>query len=85
MWRTIAFTDALPDRRFPNVELAQIKAPTLISTGDQDRYFRIEHALNLWRTLPDARLAVHPGLDHPIQGVDAERFAAMMTAFLLGG
>ena len=81
--RMIAFTDALPDRRFPNEELAQVTAPTLISTGDQDRYFRIEHALNLWQTLPDARLAVHPGLDHPIQGVDPERFAAMMADFLL--
>ena len=81
--RMIAFTDALPDRPFANDDLAQIRVPTLISTGDQDRYFRIEHALNLWQTLPDARLAVHPGLDHPIQGVEPERFASMMTDFLL--
>lgn len=81
--RMIRFTEALPDRRFPNEALAQITAPTLVSAGDRDRYFRVEHALNLWRTLPDARLAIHPGLDHPIQGVDPERFAALVTDFLL--
>ncbi len=81
--RLIAFTAALPGRRFPDEELAQITAPTLVSAGDRDRYFRIEHALNLWRTLPDARLAIHPGLDHPIQGVDPERFADLVTEFLL--
>jgi methylmalonyl-CoA epimerase len=81
--RMITFTEALPDRHFPDDELAKIAAPTLVSTGDRDRYFKIEHALNLWRTLPDARLAVHPGLDHPIQHVDPERFAGMMAAFLL--
>ncbi len=87
-WQTLArrmttFTQALPDRRFPDEELAQIAAPTLVSAGDSDRYFRLEHALGLWRTLPDARLAIHPGLDHPIQGVDAGRFAALVTDFLL--
>jgi methylmalonyl-CoA epimerase len=82
--RMIAFTEALPDRPFPNERLARITAPTLVSTGDRDRYFKIEHALNLWRTLPDARLAVHPGLDHPLQHVDPERFAEMMTDFLIG-
>ncbi len=81
--RMIRFTQALPDRRFADEELAQITAPTLVSAGDRDRYFRLEHALTLWRTLPDVRLAVHPGLDHPIQGVDPERFAALVTEFLL--
>jgi methylmalonyl-CoA epimerase len=81
--RMIAFTDALPDRRLDDDRLAQITAPTLVSAGDADRYFKIEHALNLWRALPDARLAIHPGLDHPIQHVDPERFTALVTDFLL--
>ena len=81
--RMITFTEALPERHFPDEKLAQITTPTLVSTGDRDRYFKIEHALGLWRTLPDARLAVHPGLDHPIQHVDPERFAAGITDFLL--
>ncbi|MEM1042057.1 MAG: methylmalonyl-CoA epimerase [Bacteroidota bacterium] len=80
--RMIAFTEALPDHYLPDDELTRIAAPTLVSAGDADRYFRLEHALGLWRALPDARLAVHPGLDHPIQGVDPERFAALVTGFL---
>ena len=82
--RMIAFTEALPDRRLEDDRLAQITTPTLVSAGDADRYFKIEHALNLWRALPDARLAIHPGLDHPIQHVDARRFTALVTDFLLG-
>lgn len=82
--RMIRFTELLPDRRFPEDALSQISVPTLISAGDRDRYFRIEHALNLWRTLPDARLAIHPGLDHPIQGVNPARFTAQLTDFLGG-
>lgn len=81
--RMIAFTEALPGRRLEDERLAQITTPTLVSAGDADRYFRIEHALNLWRALPDARLAVHPGLDHPIQHVHPERFAGLVTDFLL--
>ncbi len=81
--RMIAFTEALPDRRLEDDELRQITTPTLVSAGDADRYFKIEHALNLWHALPDARLAIHPGLDHPIQHVDPERFTALITDFLL--
>ncbi len=81
--RMIAFTEALPGRRLEDDRLSLIAAPTLVSAGDRDRYFRIEHALNLWRALPDARLAIHPGLDHPIQGVAPERFAGLVTDFLL--
>jgi methylmalonyl-CoA epimerase len=82
--RMVRFTQALPDRRFPDEALAAIAAPTLISHGDADRYFRLDHALHLWRTLPDAQLAVHPGLDHPIQGVHPARFAGMVRDFFLG-
>ena len=81
--RMIAFTEALPDRRLDDDRLRQITTPTLVSAGDSDRYFKIEHALNLWRALPNARLAVHPGLDHPIQHVEPRRFTGMVTDFLL--
>jgi len=40
--------------------LASIKAPTLIVMGDQDAV-RIEHALEIQRKIPNARLAVIPG------------------------
>jgi len=87
-WKTlahqmIAFTRKLPTQRFLDDDLARIDRPVLVSHGDSDRYFRIDHALHLWRTLPNAQLAIHPGIDHPIQGVDARGFAAMLRTFLL--
>ena len=77
-----AFTRALPARPFPDQQLAAIAHPTLVSHGDADRYFALRHALHLRETLPDARLAVHPGLDHPIQGADPRRFAALVHEHL---
>lgn len=80
--RLIDFTDALPQRHFEDDALAQIETPTLVSMGDSDRYFRLEHAISLYRTLPHARLAVLPGLDHPIQGVDPRSFGRMVGQWL---
>lgn len=87
-WRALAelmirFTHALPQHRLPDEALAALAHPTLVSHGDADRLIPLEHALRLWRTLPNARLAVHPGLDHPIQGVPAARFATTVRDFLL--
>ncbi len=80
----IAFTRRLPETPMPDDDLAQIAVPTLVSAGDRDRFFDVRHAVGLWRALPDARLQVLPGLDHPIQGVDVPTFAAGVRDFLLG-
>ena len=63
--------------------LRDIAVPTLVSTGDADRFFDVRHAVGLYRAIPDARLRVIPGLDHPIQGVDVATFAADVRDFLL--
>jgi pimeloyl-ACP methyl ester carboxylesterase len=49
----VAFKD-IPDER-----IRSIKAPTLVLNGDND-VVRPEHALELSRTLPQARLAILP-------------------------
>ena len=79
----IAFTRGLPDAWMADAELARIAVPTLVSTGDADRFFDVRHAVGLYRAIPDARLRVIPGLDHPIQGVDVATFAADVRDFLL--
>ncbi|WP_412067688.1 alpha/beta fold hydrolase [Rubrivirga sp. IMCC43871] len=81
----VAFTSALPDRWMTDADLAGVACPTLVSAGDADRFFDVRHAVGLWRAIPDARLRVIPGLDHPIQGVDVPTFAADVERFLLGG
>jgi methylmalonyl-CoA epimerase len=79
--RMIRFTEHLPANHFLDDDLAGIETPTLVSHGDSDRFFRLDHALHLHRTIPGARLAVHPGIDHPIQKVDASGFARMLALF----
>lgn len=44
-------------------EIRGIRAPTLIAIGDND-FVRVEHAAEVARLLPNARLAVMPGTTH---------------------
>ena len=81
----MAFTRALPDQHMPDQMLVAITAQTLVSTGDADRFFDVRHAVELYRTIPEARLWVIPGLDHPLQGVDAEAFATATGDHLASG
>ncbi len=82
--QVMAFTTRLPDEHMAPEALAAISAPTLISHGDADRFFSLAHPLALRREIPDARLWVLPGLDHPIQGVDPEAFARAVGDHLAG-
>jgi pimeloyl-ACP methyl ester carboxylesterase len=52
--RMLAFAD------IPDQEIKSIQAPTLVFDGDRD-VVRVEHALELSRLLPHARLCVLPG------------------------
>ena len=89
-WRVLvehlmAFTRALPAQQMPDETLTAITAQTFVSTGDADRFFDVRHAVELYRTIREARLWVIPGLDHPIQGVDAEAFATAVGDHLSVG
>jgi hypothetical protein len=44
----------------------------------------VRHAVHLRRALPNARLWVVPGLDHPLQRADDRALAAGVAAFLRG-
>jgi pimeloyl-ACP methyl ester carboxylesterase len=44
-------------------ELRTIRAPALLVIGDND-FVRVEHAAEMARLIPDARLAVLPGTTH---------------------
>ena len=52
--RMLAFKD------IPDESIKEIKAPTLVVDGDRD-VVRVEHAVQLSRLLPHARLAILPG------------------------
>ena len=44
-------------------DVKAIQAPTLVMFGDRDGV-RLEHAVEMFRTIPSARLAIFPGEDH---------------------
>jgi len=55
-------------------EVAAIKAPTLVIIGDRD-VVRPEHAVEMYRQLPRAELAIMPNTDHATIMMNADRAA----------
>ena len=60
-----------------------IEAPTMVMIGDAD-VLRPEHAVEMFRVLPHAQLAILPATDHMTFVKNVEPAAAMITAFLDG-
>jgi pimeloyl-ACP methyl ester carboxylesterase len=69
---------------WPPEQVKAIRAPTLLLLGDRD-VVRPEHAVWLYRTLPDARLAILPDTDHMAIVQRAEVVHTLVEAFLAGG
>jgi pimeloyl-ACP methyl ester carboxylesterase len=62
-------------------QLQTIRAPTLLLLGDRD-IVRVEHAAQMQRLLPDARLAVLPAADHLAMTARAGAVAPVVDEFL---
>ena len=48
---------------FTSADLREIRPRTLVLVGDDDEV-RLEHAIDLYRNLPDAELGIVPGTSH---------------------
>jgi pimeloyl-ACP methyl ester carboxylesterase len=68
-------------RDIPAEAIRRITAPTLVVCGDSD-VVRPEHAVELFRLLPQAQLAVLPGTDHMNVTSRVSWLAPMIDAFL---
>ena len=66
---------------FSNEELASIKAPLLIAVGDHD-FVRLEHALETFKRIPNAELAVIPDASHFILFSEQQRVIPVVKHFL---
>jgi pimeloyl-ACP methyl ester carboxylesterase len=62
-------------------ELAKLSAPTLVMVGDGD-FIRTEHAVELSRAIPEARLWVLPGTGHNTFNERVEWVDAVVLPFL---
>ncbi len=68
----------------PNIEpkaLAQITAPTLVMSGDQDM-IRLDHTLEIFNALPNGALAVLPGSTHAVPLANPKLFNEIVEEFL---
>jgi pimeloyl-ACP methyl ester carboxylesterase len=71
-------------RNFPDIPadaIRSVAAPTFVIVGDAD-VMRPEHAVELFRLLPHAQLAVLPSTDHMALMRRAAWLAPMITEFL---
>jgi pimeloyl-ACP methyl ester carboxylesterase len=66
---------------FSNEELASIKARVLIAVGDHD-FVRLEHAVETFRLIPNAELAVIPDAGHFALFSEQERVIPVISHFL---
>jgi pimeloyl-ACP methyl ester carboxylesterase len=57
-----------------------LSAPCLIMLGDRD-FIRLEHAVELFRLIPNAQLAVLPATDHGVPLARAEWIAPILMEF----
>ena len=65
----------------PAEQIRSIAAPTLVMIGDND-VVRPEHAVETFRLLPHAQLAVLPGTDHMMMVKRTDWEVSMVEAFL---
>lgn len=65
----------------PPAMLAKVAAPTLVLASDHD-LIRIEHIVTIYKSLPNAQLAIFPNRTHLIPYDDPEQFNAAVDRFL---
>ena len=75
------YEEHLTEPSLTPAELARIDVPTLVMIGDHDEV-KIEHAVELYRALPDARLAIVPGTSHGLLVEKPELCNAMLARLL---
>ncbi|MGH1519375.1 alpha/beta fold hydrolase [Chryseobacterium sp. JK1] len=61
--------------------LTEIQIPVQIMVGDQDNMVTIEESVNVYRTLPNAKLAVLPDTKHPMDKVRPSLLLDVMKDF----
>jgi pimeloyl-ACP methyl ester carboxylesterase len=64
-------------------DFERIIIPTLILVGDRDMIVPVEEAVEMYRLIPKAELAIAPNGDHGFPFVNPDPFTALTLAFLL--
>ena len=64
-------------------DFQKITAPTLIFNADRDEAFSLDEAIEMYRMIPHAELAIAPGATHLFPMSRPDLFIAPVMAFLL--
>ena len=72
---------AFEEPRLDVAELAEVQARTLVVAADDD-VVRLEHTIEIYRTIPDAELAVVPGTSHVLIMEKPDLVARLVLDFL---
>lgn len=83
-WKTlVAKVSAMVEKMkgMSEKEVRGIKAHTLIMMGDRDGV-KAEHAVEVYRWIPNSQLAIFPGADHFLPYTSSDKVIAALTAFL---
>lgn len=70
------------DMNFTEQDLSTIAAHTLVVHGDRDRFFPVEIAVSIYRSIPDAALWIIPGGEHAPIYDPSVPFALTVLRFL---
>lgn len=78
-----AFKDSYTDMNFKPVDLARIKAETLIVHGDRDDFFPVSISVAMYGAIPKSQLWIVPGGSHePTAGASKAAFLETVERFL---
>lgn len=66
---------------FTPEQMKSIKSPVLITLGDRDG-IRPEHAVEMFRLIPNSQLAIIPGADHLTLWINPDKLLPTIAAFL---
>ncbi len=70
------------DNTLETKDYTSIMNPALLLLGDKDKMVSLEETLAVYKGLPNAQMGMLPGTQHPIEQVDIELLAFMITRFL---
>jgi pimeloyl-ACP methyl ester carboxylesterase len=70
------------DNPLKPADYENIQHPALLMLGDRDKMVSLDETLEVYKTLPNAQLAVLPATGHPIEMVDPGRLAWELRRFL---
>ncbi len=68
---------------YTEADFQKIGAPTLILMGDRDEMIPLEEAVDMYRLIPNAELAIAPGSDHRFPVSRADLFTNLVLDFCL--